>query len=118
MPAADVAAHVADPEGSRGDEHQRPERLHAVVLAEQLYKRNDQERPEERGDRIGDDDAQLIKLHRFPCLATTPKGIHKPGEAREAHRESGEREEEPFVEHGARVMGSPRAARTPQSSLH
>src|SRR5438105_4908736 len=106
MPAADVTAHVANRESRRRDEHQRAQPLHAVVLAEELYKRNDQDRPEERRNRIGDDDAQLIELHRLPRLAAAPKRVHEPGEASEAHREAGDRQEEPFVKHGARVAGS------------
>src|SRR5437867_3773490 len=99
VPAPDVAEQVAQPQTGGRDQHHPAQPLHSLPLPKQLYERNCRERPEERRDRIRDDDAQLIELDRCPRLTATTKRVHEPGEAREAHRDAGDRKEERLVDH-------------------
>src|SRR5439155_18398576 len=61
------------------------------------------------------DDAQLIELDRCPRFTATTKRVHEPGEAREAHRDTGNREEERLVAHGGEGKRSLHPSRTAAS---
>jgi hypothetical protein len=56
MTLSDVTQQVAEAEGGRHDEDHRPEPLESLARPEELDERKSQQRPEDSGDRIRDDD--------------------------------------------------------------